>query len=78
MDSLKDKRACTSCRIMVSVKQVEYCEAKIALERDTPEWLLPVCDLISYVSRCNAHNNDEVLGWYVPSHGDIFIEVAGY
>lgn len=46
MDSLKDKRACTSYRIMVSVEQVErykkviaqhcvdteeYCEAKIAL-----------------------------------------------
>ena len=40
--------------------------------------LLPVCDLISYVSRCNAHNNNEVLGWYVPSNGDILIEVAGY
>ena len=54
MDSLKDKRACTSCRIMISVKQVEhykkviaqnvvdtyeYCEAKIALERAIPEWL---------------------------------------
>ena len=54
MDSLKDKRACTSCRIMVSVDQVkrykkvitqndvdtyEYCEAKIALERAIPEWL---------------------------------------
>ena len=38
--------------------------------------LLPVCDLIDYVSRCNAHNNDEVLGWYVPSNGDILIEVA--
>ena len=47
MDSLNDKRACASYRIMVSVKQVEhykeviaqhcvdtfaYCEAKIALE----------------------------------------------
>ena len=55
MDSLNDKRACTSFRIMVSVKQVEhykeviaqncvdteeYCEAKIALERAIPEWLL--------------------------------------
>ena len=40
--------------------------------------LLPVCDLISYVSRCNAHNNDEGLGWYVKSNGDILIEVAGY
>ena len=54
MDSLKDKRACTSYRIMVSVDQVkrykkviaqndvdacEYCEAKIALERVIPEWL---------------------------------------
>ena len=54
MDSLKDKRAYTSCRIMVSVNQVEhykkviaqndvdayeYCEAKIALERAIPEWL---------------------------------------
>ena len=38
--------------------------------------LLPVCDLISYVSRCNAHNNNEVLGWYVPSNGDTLIEVA--
>ena len=38
--------------------------------------LLPVCDLIDYVSRCNAHKNNEVLGWYVPSHGDILIEVA--
>ena len=54
MDSLKDKRACTSCRIEVSVEQVErykkviaqdckdtyeYCKAKIALERVIPEWL---------------------------------------
>lgn len=54
MDCLKDKRACASCRIMVSVEQVEhykkviahncvdtyeYCEAKIALERVIPEWL---------------------------------------
>ena len=54
MDCLKDKRACTSYRIMVSVEQVErykkviaqhcvdtteYCEAKIALERAIPEWL---------------------------------------
>ena len=54
MDSLKDKRAYTSCRTMISVKQVEhykivleqnnvdtyeYCEAKIALERAIPEWL---------------------------------------
>ena len=54
MDSLNNKRACTSCRITVSVKQVEhykkviaqndvdaydYCEAKIALERAIPEWL---------------------------------------
>ena len=54
MDSLKDKRACASYRIMVSVEQVEhykkviaqhcvdteeYCEAKIALERAIPEWL---------------------------------------
>ena len=38
--------------------------------------LLPVCDLISYVSRFNAYNNDEVLGCYVPSNGDILIEVA--
>lgn len=38
--------------------------------------LLPICDLIDYVSRCNAHKNSEVLGWYVPSHGDILIEVA--
>ena len=37
--------------------------------------LLPICDLISYVSRCNAHNNNEVLGWYVPSNGDVLIEV---
>lgn len=55
MDSLKGKRACASFKIMVSVKQVEhykeviaqhcvdtdeYCEAKIALERAIPEWLL--------------------------------------
>lgn len=55
MDSLNDKRAYTSVRIMISVKQVEhykeviaqhcvdtdeYCEAKIALERVIPEWLL--------------------------------------
>ena len=54
MDSLKDKRAYTSYRTMISVKQVEhykkviaqndvdtyeYCEAKIALERAIPEWL---------------------------------------
>lgn len=54
MDSLNNKRACASCRIMVSVEQVErykkviaqhcvdteeYCEAKIALERVIPEWL---------------------------------------
>lgn len=54
MGSLKDKRACASYRIMVSVEQVEhykkviaqnckdtneYCEAKIALERAIPEWL---------------------------------------
>ena len=54
MDCLKDKRACTSYRITVSVEQVEcykkviaqhcvdteeYCEAKIALERAIPEWL---------------------------------------
>lgn len=40
--------------------------------------LLPVCDLIDYVNKCNAHNNSEVLGWYVPSNGNIIIEVAGY
>lgn len=55
MDSLKDKRAYKSYRTMISVKQVEhykeviaqhcvdteeYCEAKIALERTIPEWLL--------------------------------------
>lgn len=55
MDCLKDKRACASYRIMVSVEQVErykkviaqnckdtdeYCEAKIALERAIPEWLM--------------------------------------
>lgn len=54
MDCLKDKRACASYRIMISVEQVEhykkviaqnckdtneYCEAKIALERIIPEWL---------------------------------------
>lgn len=54
MDSLNNKRACTSYRITVSVDQVkrykevikqdckdtnEYCEAKIALERAIPEWL---------------------------------------
>lgn len=54
MDSLNNKRACASFRIMVSVKQIEhykeviaqhcvdtfaYCEAKIALERAIPEWL---------------------------------------
>ena len=54
MDCLKDKRACASYRIMVSVEQIErykkviaqncvdtneYCEAKIALERIIPEWL---------------------------------------
>lgn len=39
--------------------------------------LLPVCDLIDFVSRCNAHKNSEVLGWYLPSHGDVLIEVAG-
>lgn len=54
MDSLKNKRACASYRIMISVKQVErykkviaqdcagteeYCEAKIALERVITEWL---------------------------------------
>lgn len=54
MDSLNNKRACASCRIMVSVEQVEhykkvitqncndtyeYCEAKLALERVIPEWL---------------------------------------
>lgn len=54
MDSLNNKRACTSYRITVSVKQIEhykkviaqndvdtyeYCEAKIALERAIPEWL---------------------------------------
>ena len=54
MDCLKNKRACASYRIMVSVEQVEhykkviaqhcvdtyeYCEAKIALERTIPEWL---------------------------------------
>lgn len=55
MDCLKDKRACASYRIMISVEQVErykkviaqnckdtdeYCEAKIALERAIPEWLM--------------------------------------
>ena len=40
--------------------------------------LLPVCDLINFISRCNAHNNDGVLGWYVKSNGDVLIEVAGY
>lgn len=55
MDCLKDKRACASFRIMVSVEQVErykkviaqnckdtdeYCEAKIALERAIPKWLM--------------------------------------
>lgn len=54
MDSLNDKRAYTSYRTMISVKQIEhykevikqdckdtfeYCEAKIALERAIPEWL---------------------------------------
>ena len=54
MDCLKDKRACTSYRITVSVEQVErykkviaqhcvdtneYCEAKLALEQAIPEWL---------------------------------------
>ena len=54
MDSLNNKRVCTSYRIMISVDQVkrykkviaqndvdayEYCEAKIALERAIPEWL---------------------------------------
>ena len=54
MDSLNNKRVCASCRIMVSVDQVEhykrviaqncvdtfeYCEAKVALERVIPEWL---------------------------------------
>ena len=54
MDSLNNKRACTSYRITISVDQVkrykkviaqndvdacEYCEAKIALERAIPEWL---------------------------------------
>ena len=54
MDSLKNKRACTSYRIIVSVEQVEhykkvieqkcvdteeYCEAKIALDQAIPEWL---------------------------------------
>ena len=54
MDSLNNKRACTSYRIAISVDQVkrykkviaqndvdtaEYCEAKIALERAIPEWL---------------------------------------
>ena len=54
MGCLKDKRACTSYRIMVSVEQVErykeviarhcvdtteYCDAKIALELAIPEWL---------------------------------------
>lgn len=54
MDSLNNKRACTSYRIMISVAQIErykkviaqndvdtgeYCEAKIALERAIPEWL---------------------------------------
>ena len=38
--------------------------------------LLPICDLIDYVSRYNAHKNSEVLGWYVPSHGDVLSEVA--
>ena len=38
--------------------------------------LLPICDLIDYVSGFNAHNNDEVLGWYDKSNGDILIEVA--
>lgn len=38
--------------------------------------LLPTINLIDYVSRCNAHKNSEVLGWYVPSHGDVLIEVA--
>ena len=55
MDSLNSKRARTSLKIMVSVKQIEhykeviaqncvdteeYCEAKVALERAIPEWLL--------------------------------------
>lgn len=54
MDSINDKRASTSYKIMVSMKQVEhykrvitqhcvdtceYCEAKIALEQAIPEWL---------------------------------------
>jgi hypothetical protein len=54
MDSLKNKRACASHRIMVSVDKVEhykkviaqncvdtyeYCEAKIALDSIIPEWL---------------------------------------
>ena len=54
MDCLKDKRACASYKVTVSVEQVEhykeviaqhcvdtfaYCEAKIALERVIPEWL---------------------------------------
>lgn len=54
MDSLNNKRACTSYRIVISVEQVkrykkviaqndvdayDYCEAKIALERAIPEWL---------------------------------------
>ena len=54
MDSLNNKRACTSYRITISVDQVEhykkvitqncvdtyeYCEAKMALERAIPEWL---------------------------------------
>lgn len=54
MDSLNNKRACTSYRIMISVQQVnhykdilrqgcsdsiEYCDAKLALERAIPEWV---------------------------------------
>ena len=54
MDCLRDKRAYTSYRTMISVDQVEhykkvitqncvdtyeYCEAKMALERAIPEWL---------------------------------------
>ena len=38
--------------------------------------LLPTINFIDYVNRCNAHKNNEVLGWYVPSHGDALIEVA--
>ena len=66
-----DKSECYSCLAIYNFELFSLCCKRCSINC----MLLPMYNLIDYVSMCNAHNNNEVLGLCVQSSSYNIIDV---